>query len=124
LRGRAAVHDTGHREEALEKGIRIKNRFQTAQVDCRDICYIEQIGRKIIVHTDYGEYWERCSMESMLMRLDERVFRVHHSLAVNLDEIRSVSRGSVELLDGCTLMMCREAAGRAKKAWLERVSKP
>jgi DNA-binding LytR/AlgR family response regulator len=105
----------------VDYGIHIKNRFQTAAVDCRDVCYVEQIGRKIVVHTDYGEFWERCSMESMLMRLDARFYRVHHSLAVNLDEIRSVSTRGVELLDGCTLMMCRGAAYRTKKAWLGRV---
>jgi hypothetical protein len=56
-------------------------------------------------------------MEAMLMRLDGRMHRCHHSLAVNMDVIRSISKDTVELLDGSTLSMGHAAIGRTKKAW-------
>jgi DNA-binding LytR/AlgR family response regulator len=102
--------------------MRIKNRFQTALVAYGDISYIEQAHRKIIVHTTFGEYWEYCSMEAMLKRLDARMYRCHHSLAVNMDVIRSVSRNIIELSDGSTLSMCHAAMSGTKKAWLNHIS--
>jgi DNA-binding LytR/AlgR family response regulator len=61
-------------------------------------------------------------METMLTRLDGRMHRCHHSLAVNMDVIRSISRDTVELADGSTLSMCHAAIGRTKKAWLDHIS--
>jgi DNA-binding LytR/AlgR family response regulator len=104
------------------EGLRINNRFQTALVAYADVSYVEQINRKIFVHTAFGEYWEYCSMEAMLMRLDNRMYRCHHSLAVNMDAIRSVSRKTVELKDGSTLAMCHAAIGETKKAWINYLS--
>jgi DNA-binding LytR/AlgR family response regulator len=104
------------------KGMRIDNRFQTALIAYRDVSYVEQSNRKIIVHTAFGEYWEYCSMEAILMRLDDRMHRCHHSLAVNMDAIRSVSTNIVELEDGSTLSMCHAALGRTKKAWINHIS--
>jgi DNA-binding LytR/AlgR family response regulator len=62
-------------------------------------------------------------MEAMLMRLDDRIYRCHHSLAVNMDAIRSISRDTIELIDGSTITMCRSATSRAKKAWLDYISR-
>jgi DNA-binding LytR/AlgR family response regulator len=90
-------------------------------IEYGDVSYVEQANRKIFVHTVVGEYWEYCSMEAMLMRLDDRMHRCHHSLAVNMDAIRSISRDCVELADGSTLSMCHAALGRTKKAWLSRI---
>jgi DNA-binding LytR/AlgR family response regulator len=104
-------------------GVRINNRFQTAFVGYSDVFYIEQVGRKIFVHTSSGEYWEYCSMENMLMRLDDRMYRCHHSLAVNMDAIRSVSRKAVELNNGGALTMCHAAIGETKKAWIDYLTK-
>jgi DNA-binding LytR/AlgR family response regulator len=56
------------------------------------------------------------------MRLDGRMHRCHHSLAVNMDLIRSISRDTIELSDGSTLSMCHAAIGRTKKAWLNHIS--
>jgi DNA-binding LytR/AlgR family response regulator len=104
------------------KELRINNRFQTTLIECHDVSYVEQSSRKIVVHTPFGEYWEYCSMEAMLTRLDGRMHRCHHSLAVNMDAIRSISRDTVELADGSTLSMCCAAIGRTKKAWLNHIS--
>jgi DNA-binding LytR/AlgR family response regulator len=103
-------------------GLRVNNRFQTALVAYSDVSYVEQVNRKIFVHTPFGEYWEYCSMEAMLMRLDDRMHRCHHSLAVNLDAIRSVSRNTVELRDGNVLAMCHAAIGETKKAWINHIA--
>ncbi|MDR1496785.1 MAG: LytTR family transcriptional regulator [Clostridiales Family XIII bacterium] len=103
-------------------GLRIHNRFQTALITYGDVSYVEQVNRKIIVHTVCDEYWEYCSMEDMLMRLDGRMHRCHHSLAVNMDIIRSVSAARVELADGRVLPMCHDAIRRTKKAWIKHIS--
>jgi DNA-binding LytR/AlgR family response regulator len=103
-------------------GLRINNRFQTALVAYGDVSFIEQLNRKIVVHTSSGEYWEYCSMEAMLNRADGRMYRCHHSLAVNMDAIVSVSRNTVELADGHVLSMCHAALGRTKKAWIDYIS--
>ncbi|MDR2163778.1 MAG: LytTR family transcriptional regulator [Clostridiales Family XIII bacterium] len=106
----------------MVKGFRINNRFQSALIEYQDVSYLEQAKRKIIVHTFFGEYWEYCSMEAMLKRLDGRMYRCHHSLAVNMDMIRSISRSSVELSDGNILSMCHAALSRTKKAWLNYIT--
>jgi DNA-binding LytR/AlgR family response regulator len=103
-------------------GLRVNNRFQTALVAYSDVSYVEQVNRKIFVHTSFGAYWEYCSMEAMLRRFDGRMHRCHHSLAVNLDAIRSVSRNAVELRDGNVLSMCHAAIGETKKAWISHIS--
>jgi DNA-binding LytR/AlgR family response regulator len=100
----------------------IHNRFQSAHIAYSDVSYVEQARRKIVVHTSFGEYWEYCSMEAMLMRLDGRMYRCHHSLAVNMDVIRSISRNIVELADGSNLPMCHAAIGRTKKAWFSHIN--
>jgi DNA-binding LytR/AlgR family response regulator len=102
--------------------MRVENRFQTACIDRGDVSYLEQVGRKIVVHTSFGEYWEYCSMEAMLERAGCGMYRCHHSLAVNMDAIVSVSKQGVELSDGSTLPMCHEAVWRTKKAWKSYIS--
>jgi DNA-binding LytR/AlgR family response regulator len=102
--------------------VRIENRFQTACVERRDVFYVEQVGRKIVVHTSFGEYWEYCSMESMLDRAGGCMYRCHHSLAVNMDVVISVSKQGVELSDGSILSMCHEAIWRTKKFWKSYIS--
>jgi DNA-binding LytR/AlgR family response regulator len=114
--------DTSAREVKLMNRLRINNRFQTASVAYGEVSYVEQTSRKIIVHTTFGDYWEYCTMEAMLMRLDDRMLRCHHSLAVNLDAIRSVSRNFVELSDGSTISMCHAAISRTKKAWMKYIA--
>jgi DNA-binding LytR/AlgR family response regulator len=98
----------------------ITNRFQTALIAYHDVSYIEQMNKKVFVHTASGGYWEYCTMESMLTRIDDRMYRSHHSLAVNMDRIRSIGKNTVEMSDGRQLSMCHAALCRTKKAWIER----
>jgi DNA-binding LytR/AlgR family response regulator len=95
----------------------VKNRFQTVGMAYDDVVYVMQERRKIFVFTVMGNFWEYSSMDAMLSRMDGRMFRCHHSLAVNMDRIRSINRGNVVLFDGSALMMCHEAARRTKRAW-------
>jgi DNA-binding LytR/AlgR family response regulator len=60
-------------------------------------------------------------MEAMLERMDDRMYRCHHSLAVNMNLIRSISKANVEMRDGKEIAMCRAAIYRTKHAWKEHI---
>ena len=106
----------------MPKKLRIKNRFEETLINFSDVSYIEQCRSKIFIHSGEKTYWEYCSMEEILSRLDERMFRCHHSLAVNLDLIYSMRITELDLSVGQTLGMSRNALRLTKRAWEKRLN--
>jgi DNA-binding LytR/AlgR family response regulator len=103
--------------------MRVENRFQTAYIDKSDVSCLEQVGRKVVVRTLFGEYWEYCSLEAMIERAGDGIYMCHQSLAINMDAITSVSSQGVELSDGSTQSMCHDALQRTEKAWKSHIIK-
>jgi DNA-binding LytR/AlgR family response regulator len=56
-------------------------------------------------------------MERILEQADGRIYRCHHSLAVNMDKIHEIMSSGVVLCDGQELNMCRSALQGTKRAW-------
>ncbi|MDR1953047.1 MAG: LytTR family transcriptional regulator [Clostridiales Family XIII bacterium] len=101
----------------MKSKIIVKNRFITACLDLNEILYVAKELRKVIVYTDEKQYWEYCVMERILDQADERIYRCHHSLAVNMDKIHEITGDGVILCDERELNMCRSALQGTKKAW-------
>ena len=100
----------------------ISNRFESATLTPVDVHFINQDCKKIFVHYDTGSIWEHSTMEEILDRIGSRdIIRCHHSLAVNLNHIKSFNNGKSLLLDsGDVLFMCRAAWLRTKRAWEDK----
>jgi DNA-binding LytR/AlgR family response regulator len=105
----------------MENTIWIRNRYEQAVIDTGDVCYLELTNRKVIVHTYNQTFWEYCSMEEMLRRLSynsvNSFYRCHHGLVVNLDHIKSLENGIIDLIGGKELLMYRAAWQRTKRMW-------
>ncbi len=73
----------------------------------REILYLEARGHYLTIHTKRGEYQKKMTLTDALSSLDERFYRCQRSFAVNLYEIKRVSRTEVELLNGEKLPLSR-----------------
>jgi DNA-binding LytR/AlgR family response regulator len=101
----------------LESKITVKNRFFKVCLEKNEVLYVVKDLRKVTVYTEEKQYWEYCVMERILNQTDDRMYRCHHSLAVNMDKIREVVGDGVILCGGRKLSMCRSALQGTKKAW-------
>jgi len=95
-------------DEAKEKYIVVKTRFEAHKIYHKDIIYIKkQKGEKYSVFcTPYGEYTERTSLEQILKELDSDKFimvergyivNYHHILCVKGNEIHLSNKEKVEI---------------------------
>ena len=106
----------------LCKGFIVKNRFRQSYVEYDEVFYMMKDLRKVVVHTAKGEEWEYGKMEELLARMDGRMVRCHHSLAVNMDKIHVFFPGGLELEDGTVLNMGIKVLRTVKKVWESRIS--
>ena len=104
-------------------GIFIRNRYESVLLDTEEVLYALNDKRRVIVYTDDKSYWAYCSMEHILEQADERIYRCHYSLAVNLDQIKGINESGVLLMNGAKLTMCRAALRQTKKVWLSHIEK-
>jgi two-component system response regulator AgrA len=101
----------------LKKEIVVSNRFCTVNLDRDAILYVEKSLRKVVICTEEKSYWEYCVMENILDRIDDRMYRCHRSLAVNLDKVREITKDCLILQNGQRLCMCRSNLRNVRKAW-------
>jgi DNA-binding LytR/AlgR family response regulator len=90
-------------------------------LDIEEIFYVLKEKRKVVVYTKDRCYWEYGSMDDIIDQGDERLFRCHYSLAVNLAHIREIGACDVCLANGTQIAMCRAALTDTKKAWVDYV---
>ncbi len=87
-----------------------------------EIIYCEVLGRKIFLHQKNGEvldYYDR--MAALEQRVDCRFFRCHRSYLVNLDHVRSSTKGLAAMLDGSTVPVARSREQALAQALLSRM---
>ena len=106
----------------MNNGFLVKNRFQEIYLNCGEVLYFMKEMRKVFIYTDGKKLWEYGSIDDLMDRSDDRMFRCHYSLAVNLDQIRSFEQDCLTLANGITLGMCGKALRATKKAWKDRLS--
>ena len=77
--------------QKYESQINIKDRGVITRVPVSDINYVDAAGDYMCIHTDNKTHILRATMKNMEKRLDPKTFqRVHRSIIVNLDRIKSL----------------------------------
>lgn len=72
-----------------ERSINYEYNYKVHRIDYRNIVYIEkeQDSKRSEAHTTYGTFKVPMSLNEIMEKVDERFFRVHKSMIVNLDKI-------------------------------------
>lgn len=102
-------------EKAMSYINRKKDRFfykigkSMHSVLAKDIIYIENRGRKLLLHTKVGQ--EKCylNMKDTMEQLDRNLFaQIHVSFIVNMEQIKTIEKNKVELHTGEKLPISRK----------------
>lgn len=106
-----------------ERSLNYEYNYKVRRIDCRDIIYIakEQDSKRSEAHTTYGIFKIPMSLNEIMEKIDERFFRAHKSMIVNLDKIATydIKSNTVTFENGQTTNL---VARNKRKELVERVT--
>lgn len=107
-----AVQDIRKRERKTVKTdgrqqLLIKTRYKTIAVDVADIYYLENAGRKIVVHTRQETMEFYAVMTQLEQELGTEFFRCHRGYLVNMDYVVKYDGGSIWLTNGDVIYLAK-----------------
>lgn len=101
--------------------IKTNGKFMRIQVE--DICYVENDGRKVALHTKNGEYSYYEKMEALEKKLTKGFFRSHRGYLVNLQEVSGYDRTSITLKCGDVVFLSKQKYAAFVAAYMEYLTK-
>ena len=83
-----------------EKCLSYEYNYILYKIELKNIIFIEkeQDSKRCIVHTDYGTFKAPFTLSAIAKQLDKRFLKVHKSLILNIDKIRSYDTKENEVL--------------------------
>jgi len=106
-----------------ERSLNYEYNYKVRRIDYRDIIYIakEQDSKRSEAHTTYGIFKIPMSLNEIMEKIDERFFRAHKSMIVNLDKIATydIKSNTVTFENGQTTNL---VARNKRKELVERVT--
>ena len=93
------------------------------RVALRDIRYAESWGRAARISTPSGLLETRLRLGELAARLPEQFIYCHRTILVNLDYVRRLGQGELELRDGGTLPVSRYRAAEVQRLLLEQLKR-
>ena len=101
-----AVHEKMTQKEKEPLLIRAKGSFY--RVEKKNIFYVENVARKVVLHMKGGELAYYARMKEVEEELGSCFFRCHRGYLVNLGAVRSYGMGSILLKNGETILMAKQ----------------
>lgn len=93
------------------------------RVAVRDIRYAESWGRAARISTPSGLLETRLRLGELAARLPEQFIYCHRTILVNLDYVRRLGQGELELRGGGTLPVSRYRAAEVQRLLLEQLKR-
>ena len=93
------------------------------RVAVRDIRYAESWGRAARISTPSGLMETRLRLGELAARLPEQFIYCHRTILVNLDYVRRLGQGELELRGGGTLPVSRYRAAEVQRLLLEQLKR-
>lgn len=106
---------------ALNGSIPIKSRKETANVNLDDVLFISKQLRKVIVHTCERQYEYYSKMSEVPEHLDDRFFKCHYSLYINLEKVRSMRDNTIYFNTGKSVLIGTTNFFKTKKAYFKYI---
>lgn len=88
-------------KENLSENLIIRSGGDSSIIPIKDIVFFEVIDKKIYIHTVFGEiitYYER--LENLESKLDRHFFKCHRSYLINLRNVKSFGKKTVQMNTG------------------------
>ncbi len=101
----------------------IKTNGKFMRIPVEDICYVENDGRKVALHTKNGEYSYYEKMEALEKKLTKGFFRSHRGYLVNLQEVSGYDRTSITLKCGDVVFLSKQKYAAFVAAYMEYLTK-
>lgn len=95
-------------DQHAEVPLVIKVNGSYRKIPIRDIFYVENDARKVILHTKRGDFSYYEKMEILEQKLGEDFFRSHRGFLVHLAEVAGYDRSSIELKNGDTVFLAKQ----------------
>ncbi|MCM1307731.1 MAG: LytTR family DNA-binding domain-containing protein [Butyrivibrio sp.] len=94
----------------------VKYRGNCVKIPHNKIYYIENSGHKVIFYTEDSRYESILNMSSLLEQLPGQFVQCHRSYVVNVDKIKLMNMGGLELINRSTVPMSRTYYKNVKQA--------
>lgn len=110
------------KQEAHARALTIQHNRDYRKIPLEDIEYIEQVGRKAVIHTFSEQFQSSDSLSHVAAGLPAEMFvRCHQGYAVNLQHIMLLHGPNLETRSGQLLPISRSRSKELKKAFLQRM---
>ncbi len=106
----------------MRKALVIRRRGGIYVLPVDSIVYMENKGRKILVHTLGGEYEFYGKLSDVVEDLDQRIVMCHRSYAINIENVDCMENGRICFIDGSEVYLGRETFNKAKTAVTDYLS--
>ncbi len=84
----------------------------------RNVLCVESDKRKLIYHTEHGDYVEYIKMDDALKKLRTGFIRCHKSFAVNFRYVKTIDKVHVVLTNGTDIHISRQYSETAKSNYI------
>ncbi len=111
------------KERSTEPVLLIKTNGKFLKIPKEDIYYVENDGRKVILHTASGTYSYYEKMETLQRELGDGFFRSHRGYLVNLKEVAGYDRTSITLKCKDTVFLAKLKYNDFVAAYMEYLIK-
>lgn len=101
-----ALHEKQTLREKEPLLVRAKGSFY--RVEKKNIFYVENVARKVVLHTRNGELSYYARMKEVEEELGSYFFRCHRGYLVNLAAVKSYEAGSILLKNGENILMAKQ----------------
>lgn len=109
------------RERFLEKPLNLRVKGVERIVHPADIVYLESSLHTLRIHTAREVIETYGKLADALVELPHRFVRTHQSFAVNLDAVKSLDAGAVELANGESVPVSRRMRASVRAALFEHI---
>ncbi|MCQ2550615.1 MAG: LytTR family transcriptional regulator DNA-binding domain-containing protein [Clostridia bacterium] len=97
--------------------ILIKTKQFIERLPADEVLSVQRDGRKVLVVAEDREYEYYDSMENVLNHLDDRFYKAHGGLVVNLDKIRLMKDQEIQFYNGYSMFLGRSNFIKAKQKY-------
>ncbi len=103
----------------MRKTLVVRRRGGIIVLPMESICYLENKGRKVVIHTPEGAFDFYGSLSDVMGQLDPRFIKCHRSYALNMDSVESMDDGEITFQDESVIHLGKSTFRRARQAMAE-----
>lgn len=98
----------------MDKTFKYRNKRKMLSIPVDSIIYLENVKRKVRIHTVDGNFEYYGKLSEAVIQLDERFVMFHRSYVVNLDYVIALQNKSIKFLGGGSIQLGQHTYTRFK----------